>query len=47
VFCLRAIVEVGLKAMRTTMCSPFERPPWIPPDLRAGSSSVQSPVLDV
>lgn len=27
VFCLRAIVDVGLKAIFATMCSPFERPP--------------------
>ena len=33
VFCLRPIVEVGLKAMRATMCSPFDSPPWMPPDL--------------
>mmetsp|Transcript_6151 Transcript_6151/g.18635 ORF Transcript_6151/g.18635 Transcript_6151/m.18635 type:complete len:250 (-) Transcript_6151:424-1173(-) len=33
VFCLMAIVEVGLNAMRRTMFSPFEIPPWMPPDL--------------
>mmetsp|Transcript_6484 Transcript_6484/g.19173 ORF Transcript_6484/g.19173 Transcript_6484/m.19173 type:complete len:283 (-) Transcript_6484:384-1232(-) len=33
VFCLMAMVEVGLKAMWRTMFSPFEMPPWMPPDL--------------
>ena len=33
VFCLRDIVDVGLNAMRATMCSPLDRPPWMPPDL--------------
>lgn len=27
----RAMVEVGLKAMRRMMGSPFARPPWMPP----------------
>lgn len=31
VFCLCAMVEVGLKATRMTMSSPFARPPWMPP----------------
>mmetsp|Transcript_29662 Transcript_29662/g.76130 ORF Transcript_29662/g.76130 Transcript_29662/m.76130 type:complete len:206 (+) Transcript_29662:50-667(+) len=32
VFCLRAMVEVGLKARRTMMSSPLEMPPWTPPE---------------
>ena len=38
VFCFRAIVDVGLKAILATMSSPFERPPWMPPDLHAPSA---------
>ena len=32
VFCILAIVAVGLKPTRTTMFSPFEIPPCTPPD---------------
>ena len=31
VFCSRPIVDVGLKATRKTIFSPFDMPPWIPP----------------
>ena len=31
VFCSLPMVEVGLNATRSTMFSPFEMPPWMPP----------------
>ena len=46
VFCLRAIVDVGLKAIFATMCSPFERPPWMPPDLHNVLSISQNHTYD-
>ena len=40
VFCLRLMVEVGLKAILATMSSPFDRPPWMPPDLHAHDAHI-------
>jgi hypothetical protein len=45
VFCLREIVEVGLNAMRATMSSPFDRPPWMPPDLHQSSRISQAHMM--
>ena len=43
VFCLREMVLVGLKATRTTMCSPLLSPPWMPPDLGARMTVIRCP----
>ena len=32
VFCGRVIVDVGLNAILSSMISPLEMPPWIPPE---------------
>ena len=47
---LRAMVEVGLKATRSTMGSPLEMPPCTPPDLHrhrmlSGAAVLQSQYL--